>query len=42
MDKNLKDFPEDLNTKLRIEAAKKNTNVKALIIKIIRDYFKKP
>jgi len=39
MDKLLKNFPSDLNTKLRIEAAKKDTNIKALIIKILRDFF---
>jgi len=40
MDKNIKDFPEDLNKKLRIESAKKNTNIKTLIINILWSYFK--
>jgi len=40
MDKNIKNFPEDLNDKLGHEAIKKKTTVKELIIEILRQYFK--
>ncbi len=39
MDKNIKDFPEELNNKLRIEAAVRKTSIKQLIIKILEKYF---
>lgn len=40
VDKNIKDFPEELNDKLRIEAAIQKTSIKQLIIKILEKYFR--
>jgi len=39
VDKNIKNFPDDLNSKLRIEAVNKKVTVKDLIIDILNKYF---
>lgn len=37
---NLRDFPDDLHKRLRIEAAKRGTSIKALLIEAARLWLK--
>ena len=38
---NLRDFPDDLHRTLKVEAAKRGTSVKALLIQAAREWLKK-
>jgi len=38
---NLRDFPDDLHRSLKVEAAKRGTSVKALLIQAAREWLKK-
>ncbi len=37
-DLNLRQFPDDLHDKLRVEAAKRRTSIKSLIIRAAREW----
>jgi len=39
VDKNIKNFPDDLNKKLRIEAAEIGCTIKDLIICVLENYY---
>jgi plasmid stability protein len=38
---NIRDFPDELHRKLKIEAATLGMSLKELVIQILSDYFKK-
>jgi plasmid stability protein len=38
---NIRDFPDELHRKLKIEAATLSISLKDLVIQILSDYFKK-
>ena len=37
---NLRDVPEDLHTEIKIQAARENLSVKALVLRVMREYLK--
>jgi predicted HicB family RNase H-like nuclease len=37
----LKDFPDDLHRRTKVQAAKEGISIKALVIKVLTEYLKK-
>jgi predicted HicB family RNase H-like nuclease len=41
MNVHIKDFPQDLHRKMKIQAAVEGISIKELVIRAVRDYLKK-